>query len=418
MLLCFTFFYMSTSFPKEKIKILLLEGIHPAAVELLRKAGYTQIEAHKQALSEQQLIEKMQAGVHILGIRSKTQVTPTVLEQAPRLLAIGCFCIGTNQVALEPAKQSGVAVFNSPYSNTRSVAELVIAEMIMLLRRIPEKNRAAHEGLWFKAAKGCYEVRGKTLGIVGYGHIGSQVSVLAEALGLRVVYYDIVPKLPLGNATPVHSLYELLAMSDVVTLHVPADESTYQLINAETLALIKPGAILLNLSRGGVVDIDAVVTALQCQHLGGAGIDVFPYEPKGNSELFQSPLQNLPNTLLTPHVGGSTVEAQESIGRDVALKLVNFIDKGITIGSHTIPEISLPIKQGTHRILHIHHNVPGVLSAINRVISDLNINIEGQYLSTNSKVGYVVLDIAQSNSGIALDKLRGIEHTIRARMLY
>jgi D-3-phosphoglycerate dehydrogenase len=409
---------MLTSFPKEKIKILLLEGIHPAAVDLFQKAGYTQIESLKQALSEAQLIERLQDGVHLLGIRSKTQVSAQALNHAPRLLSLGCFCIGTNQVDLDHAKEKGVAVFNSPYSNTRSVAELVIAEMIMLMRRIPEKDRAAHDGLWFKAAKGCYEVRGKTLGIVGYGHIGSQVSVLAESLGLKVIYYDIVPKLPLGNATPVDSLELLLAMSDVVSLHVPADESTYHLLNAATMAQMKKGAILLNLSRGSVVNIDDLYQALKNKHIAGAGIDVFPREPKANNELFSTPLQRLPNVILTPHIGGSTMEAQESIGRDVALKLINFIDKGITVGSHSVPEISLPAKQGTHRLLHIHRNVPGVLSAINRVISDMNINIEGQYLSTNDKIGYVVLDITQSVAAAALDKLREVEHTIRARILY
>jgi D-3-phosphoglycerate dehydrogenase len=409
---------MLTSFPKEKIKILLLEGIHPSAVDLFQKAGYTQIESLKQALSEAQLIERLQDGVHLLGIRSKTQVSAQALNHAPRLLSLGCFCIGTNQVDLDHAKEKGVAVFNSPYSNTRSVAELVIAEMIMLMRRIPEKDRAAHDGLWFKAAKGCYEVRGKTLGIVGYGHIGSQVSVLAESLGLKVIYYDIIPKLPLGNATPVDSLELLLAMSDVVSLHVPADESTYHLLNAATMAQMKKGAILLNLSRGSVVNIDDLYQALKSKHIAGAGIDVFPREPKANNELFSTPLQRLPNVILTPHIGGSTMEAQESIGRDVALKLINFIDKGITVGSHSVPEISLPAKQGTHRLLHIHRNVPGVLSAINRVISDMNINIEGQYLSTNDKIGYVVLDITQSVAAEALDKLREVEHTIRARILY
>lgn len=409
---------MVTSFPKEKIKILLLEGIHPAAIDLLQKAGYEQIESLKQALSEAQLIERMRNGVHLLGIRSKTQVTAQVLNNAPRLLGLGCFCIGTNQVALDQAKEKGVAVFNSPYSNTRSVAELVIAEMIMLMRRVPEKDRAAHNGLWFKAAKGCYEVRGKTLGIVGYGHIGSQVSVLAESLGLKVIYYDIVPKLPLGNAVPVDSLETLLNRSDVVSLHVPADDSTYHLLNRDTLLQMKKGAILLNLSRGSVVDIEALYDALKSKHIAGAGVDVFPREPKANDELFHTPLQHLPNVILTPHVGGSTMEAQESIGRDVALKLINFIDRGITVGSHSIPEISLPAKQGTHRVLHIHRNVPGVLSALNRVISDMNINIEGQYLSTNDKIGYVVLDMAQSVSATALEKLKEIEHTIRARVLY
>lgn len=409
---------MNTSFPKDKIKILLLEGIHPAAVELFNKAGYTQVETLKQALSERQLIEKLNEGIHLLGIRSKTTVSAEALENAPKLMAMGCFCIGTNQVAMEASKEKGIAVFNSPYSNTRSVAELVIAEMIMLMRRVPEKSRAATEGLWFKEAKGCYEVRGKTLGIVGYGHIGSQVSVLAEAMGLKVCYYDIVPKLPLGNAVSMDSLEELLEISDIVTLHVPADDSTYNLLNERSIGLMKQGAILLNLSRGSVVDLQALAAALKSKRIAGAGIDVFPREPKSNSELFVTPIQTMSNIILTPHIGGSTMEAQENIGRDVASKLINYMDKGLTVGSHSIPEISPPPKQGTHRLLHIHRNVPGVLSAINKVISDLNINIEGQYLSTNDKIGYVVLDIGQSVSATALDNLKQVEHTIKARLLY
>lgn len=409
---------MNTSFPKDKIKILLLEGIHPTAVQLFNNAGYQQVETLKQALSEEQLIEKLNEGVHLLGIRSKTKVSAAVIQNAPKLMALGCFCIGTNQVAIEQATENGIAVFNSPYSNTRSVAELVVAEMIMLMRRVPEKNKAAVEGMWFKEAKGCYEVRGKTLGIVGYGHIGSQVSVLAEAMGLKVCYYDIVPKLPLGNAVSTDSLEDLLAISDIVTLHVPADDSTYNMMNRHTISLMKQGAILLNLSRGSVVDIEALTNALQSKHLSGAGIDVFPREPKSNSELFVTPLQHIPNVILTPHVGGSTMEAQENIGRDVATKLVNYMDKGLSVGSHSIPEISPPPKQGTHRLLHIHRNVPGVLSALNKVISDLNINIEGQYLSTNEKIGYVVLDIASSVSATALENLKQLEHTIKARLLY
>lgn len=409
---------MQTSFPKDKIKILLLEGIHPVAIDLFRRAGYSQIESLTQALSEDELSERLQDGVHLLGIRSKTQVSERVLEHASKLLAMGCFCIGTNQVALNAAKERGVVVFNSPYSNTRSVAELVIAEAIMLLRRIPEKNWAAHEGLWFKEAKGCYEVRGKTIGIVGYGHIGSQVSVMAEALGMRVIYHDIVPKLPLGNAQNVDSLPELLATADVVTLHVPSDESTLLMMNTESIGQMKRGAVLLNLSRGSVVDIEALYHALRSGHLSGAGIDVFPREPKSKNDFFVSALQHLPNVLLTPHVGGSTVEAQENIGRDVAGKLLQYIDRGISIGSHTVPEISLPPKHGTHRILHIHRNVPGVLFAINRVVSDMGINIEGQYLSTNDRIGYVVFDVAEDISNEALHHLKNVEHTIKARMLY
>ncbi|OWY21164.1 phosphoglycerate dehydrogenase [Sphingobacteriales bacterium UPWRP_1] len=409
---------LQTSFPKDKIKILLLENIDQSAVEIFEKAGYSNIESLSRALPEDELAEKIQ-DVRLLGIRSKTQITEKVITHAGKLLAIGCFCIGTNQVNLAKATQAGIAVFNSPYSNTRSVAELVIAEIIMLLRRIPEKDRGCHEGVWLKTTKGgSYEVRGKKLGIVGYGHIGSQVSVLAEAMGMKVMYYDIEPKLPMGNATAVESLEELLEKSDVVTLHVPATPLTKNMINEHTIARMKKNAILLNLSRGNVVDIAALRNALQNKHLSGAAIDVFPAEPISAGDYFVSPLQGLGNVILTPHIGGSTYEAQENIGVDVALKLSNYLDKGATVGSHTIPELNLAPVHGTHRILHIHQNVPGVLSAINSIISASNANIVGQYLKTNEQIGYVVLDIENINSDVILNQLRQVEHTIKTRILY
>lgn len=409
---------LQTSFPKDKIKILLLENIDRSAIEIFEKAGYSNIESLSRALPEEELVEIIQ-DVRLLGIRSKTQITEKVIAHAGKLLAIGCFCIGTNQVNLVKATEAGIAVFNSPYSNTRSVAELVIAEIIMLLRRIPEKDRGCHEGVWLKTTKGgSYEVRGKKLGIVGYGHIGSQVSVLAEAMGMKVIYYDIEPKLPMGNATAVETLEELLDKSDVVTLHVPATPLTKNMMNGQTIAQMKKNAILLNLSRGNVVDIDALRHALQSKHLSGAAIDVFPAEPISAGDYFASPLQGLGNVILTPHIGGSTYEAQENIGIDVALKLSNYLDKGATVGSHTIPELNLAPVHGTHRILHIHQNVPGVLSAINAIISASNANIVGQYLKTNEQIGYVVLDIENINSEVILNQLRQVEHTIKTRILY
>ncbi|OWY24556.1 phosphoglycerate dehydrogenase [Sphingobacteriales bacterium UPWRP_1] len=409
---------LQTSFPKDKIKILLLENIDRSAIEIFEKAGYSNIESLSRALPEEELVEIIQ-DVRLLGIRSKTQITEKVIAHAGKLLAIGCFCIGTNQVNLVKATEAGIAVFNSPYSNTRSVAELVIAEIIMLLRRIPEKDRGCHEGVWLKTTKGgSYEVRGKKLGIVGYGHIGSQVSVLAEAMGMKVIYYDIEPKLPMGNATAVETLEELLDKSDVVTLHVPATPLTKNMMNGQTIAQMKKNAILLNLSRGNVVDIDALRHALKSKHLSGAAIDVFPAEPISAGDYFASPLQGLGNVILTPHIGGSTYEAQENIGIDVALKLSNYLDKGATVGSHTIPELNLAPVHGTHRILHIHQNVPGVLSAINAIISASNANIVGQYLKTNEQIGYVVLDIENINSEVILNQLRQVEHTIKTRILY
>jgi len=408
---------MKTSFPKEKIKVLLLEGVHDNAVNFFKDAGYTQIEYHTKALAIEDLKQTI-ADAHIVGIRSKTQLTKEVLDEAKKLMAIACFCIGTNQVDLEEASKHGIAVFNSPYSNTRSVAELVLAESVMLMRRITERSHAAHQGVWMKDAQNSYELRGKTLGIIGYGHIGSQVSILAEAFGMRVLYHDIVPKLPLGNAKSSPSLDELIKTSDIITMHVPADASTKNLVDAEFIGKMKKGSYFLNLSRGSVVDIDALAEARKSGHLSGLAVDVYPVEPKSKDEKFISPLQGLDNTIITPHIGGSTQEAQENIGVDAASKLVNYLDKGSTVGSHTVPELSLPIQKGTHRILHIHKNVPGVLTQINSVLSDAGVNILGQFLKTNENVGYVVLDVDSSASETALEKVKQIEETIRARVLY
>lgn len=406
-----------TSYPKDKIGILLLEGVHQTAVDEFAKRGYTNVRYEKKAFSEDELLECIE-DYHLIGIRSKTNISRKVIEKANKLLAIGAFCIGTNQIDLKAATESGVAVFNSPYSNTRSVAELIIAESIMLLRRIPARDKAAHEGLWLKDAAGSYELRGKVMGIVGYGHIGSQVSVLAEAMGLKVQYFDIEPKLPLGNAHPVDSLDELLRTSDIVTLHVPETPDTKNMVKAREFALMKQGAIFLNLSRGTVVDIDALKEALESGHLAGASVDVFPKEPKFKDERFVSPLQNLENVILTPHIGGSTQEAQENIGLDAATKLCNYLDNGASTGSHTVPGISLPVQRDTHRILHIHKNVPGVLSDINTRLSKLNVNIVGQYLKTNELIGYVVLDVESGATLEAIEDLKSAPHTIKARVLF
>jgi len=409
---------MKTSFPKEKLKILLLENIHPIAKKKLEEAGYSDVEILKTALPESELIAALQT-TKIVGIRSKTKITQNVIAQCKHnLLAVGCFCIGTNQVQLKEAAKAGVAVFNSPYSNTRSVAELVLAECVMLLRRIPEKNAAAHKGDWLKTTEGSYELRGKTLGIVGYGHIGSQVSVLAEAFGMKVLYYDVVPKLPLGNAVNAESLEKLLSQSDIVTLHVPEENSTKNMVDAKFISHMKKNAIFLNLSRGTVVDIDALAKALTNKHLAGAAVDVYPLEPKGKGEKFSSTLQGLSNVILTPHIGGSTNEAQYNIGIDVATKIINYLDKGNTVGSHSIPALNLPMQDGTHRILHIHNNIPGVMSAINNAISSTNTNILGQYLKTNESIGYAVIDIAQIDSSKTLEQMKKIEGTIRTRILF
>lgn len=405
------------SFPKEKINILLLENINPTAVEQFNEAGYENVTLLKKALQDEELIEALK-DVHILGIRSKTQVTKEVLEKAPKLLSVGCFCIGTNQVDLETAAELGITVFNSPYSNTRSVAELVLAEAIMLIRRIPERNQAAHMGKWMKDNNRSYELRGKTMGIVGYGHIGSQVSVLAEALGLNVLYYDVEPKLPLGNANAVKDIETLFAESDIVTLHVPQTEETKDMVTADLLKKIKKDAVFINLSRGNVVDLDALKELLESGHIKGAAVDVFPEEPRSNYDPFSSPLQKLSNVILTPHIGGSTIEAQINIGNDVSMKLVNLLDNGSTVGSHSIPELNLPIQKDTTRLLHIHKNRTGILSAINKILSKYNVNITGQYLKTNETIGYVVIDFQGTQSSELLEELRKVEHTIRARFLY
>lgn len=406
-----------TSYPKEKIRILFLENISETAVRNFREHGYSKVEKIHKALSEEELIKEIR-DVHILGIRSKTLVTSRVLEAAKRLQAIGCFCIGVNQVDLRSATRHGVAVFNAPYSNTRSVAELVIGASIMLIRRIPDKNKAAHEGIWMKDSKGSFELRGKTLGIIGYGNIGSQVSVLAESLGMKVIFYDVETKLPLGNAEDKKTLKDLVSSADIVTLHVPETSQTKNIINKSILKFFRKGAILINYARGEVVDLEALRKSLLDGHLGGAAIDVYPQEPEKNGDHFQTPLQDVPNVLLTPHVGGSTEEAQQNIGEDVSIKLFNFLEKGISFGSHTVPALALPPQEGSHRILHIHNNVPGVLSEINTTLSRNNINIVSQYLKTNDEIGYVVLDVDRQISSRALQLLKEVKQTIKVRMLY
>ncbi|MGQ7244711.1 phosphoglycerate dehydrogenase [Salinicola sp. V024] len=406
-----------TSLDKSKIKILLLEGIHQSAVDTLLNAGYTNFETLSTSLTEEDLIEKIR-DVHFIGIRSRTQLTERVFAAAEKLTAVGCFCIGTNQVDLDAALKRAIPVFNAPYSNTRSVAELVLAETIMLLRGIPEKNARAHQGGWLKSAKNSHETRGKTLGIVGYGSIGAQLSVLAESLGLDVLYYDVVTKLAMGNARQVGSLEELLARADVVSLHVPDLPSTRWMIGAEQIALMKQSGILINASRGSVVDIDALADSLKSGKLLGAAIDVFPVEPKGAEEEFTSPLRGLENVILTPHIGGSTLEAQQNIGIEVAEKLVTYSDNGTTITSVNFPEVALPSHPDKHRLLHIHENVPGVLFEINRVLSEDGINIAGQFLQTNDKVGYVVIDVDKAYGKQALEALKQVEHTLRLRVLY
>jgi D-3-phosphoglycerate dehydrogenase len=407
----------TTSYPKEKINILFLENISDAAVKHFKDSGYASVRKLNGALSEAQLINEVK-DIHLLGIRSKTQITPRVLDAAKKLQAIGCFCIGVNQVDLRSATNHGVAVFNAPYSNTRSVAELVIGLAILLIRRIPDKNKAAHNGIWLKEAKGSYELRGKTLGIIGYGNIGTQVSILAEALGMKVIFYDTLTKLPLGNAEAKKTLKEVLSQADIVTLHVPETAQTKNLINKTVLRQFKKGSILINYARGEVVDLDGLAKAIQEGQLSGAAIDVFPLEPEKNGDRFESPLQNLPNVILTPHIGGSTEEAQENIGEDVSNKLFQYLETGVTLGSHTVPPISLSHQEGTHRILHIHKNVPGVLTEINSTLSAHNINILGQYLKTNDEIGYVVLDIDKRLSNQALQLLKEVKQTIKTRMLY
>lgn len=409
--------YKPTSYPKSKINILFLENISETAVKQFKDSGYVNVRKLNGALSEEDLIKEIK-NVHLLGIRSKTQITKKILSHANKLQAIGCFCIGVNQVDIASATKKGIAVFNAPYSNTRSVAELVIGAAIMLIRRIPDKNKFAHEGIWYKEAKGSFELRGKTLGIIGYGNIGTQVSILAEAMGMKVKFYDIITKLPLGNAEAADSLKSIVSQSDIISLHVPETASTKNLINKNILKQFKKGSILINYARGEVVDIEALSQALESGHLSGAGIDVLPWEPEKNGDSFNSPLQGLSNVLLTPHIGGSTEEAQQNIGVDVSQKLFQYLEMGISTGSHSIPELSLPPQEGTHRILHIHNNVPGVLSSINNSLSSKNINIVAQYLKTNEEIGYVVLDVDKKISGNAFQLLKDVKETIKVRMLY
>ena len=408
-----------TSYPKQDIRVLLLEGVSRTAVDTFRAAGYTQIEFHEKSLPEDELKRRI-AEAHIVGIRSRTHLTDDVLAQARRLIAVGCFCIGTNQVDLDAAELAGIPVFNAPYSNTRSVAELVIAQAIMLMRGIPQKNAECHRGGWSKSAAGSHEVRGKTLGIIGYGHIGTQVGVLAEALGMHVLFHDIETKLSLGNARPAIGLDDLLAQSDVVTLHVPETPATQGMFGAAQIAGMKRGAHLINASRGTVVDIDALADALKSGQVGGAAVDVFPVEPKGNAESFESPLRGLDNVILTPHVGGSTLEAQDNIGIEVAAKLVRYSDNGSTLSSVNFPEVTLPGHDGSRRILHIHRNVPGVLSQINDIFRDRGINIDGQFLRTDPKVGYVVIDVTadEEQTTSLREAMAAIDGTLRVRVLY
>jgi D-3-phosphoglycerate dehydrogenase len=412
---------MSTvSLDKQKIKILLLEGIHASAVEAFRSDGYQNIEYHPKSLSEQELIKAAQDAFFI-GIRSATHLTPRFFECAIRLVGIGAFCIGTNQIDLDAAQDRGVPVFNAPFSNTRSVAEMVLAEAVLLLRGVPWRSRAASRGVWVKTAAQSHETRGRRLGIVGYGHIGSQLSVLAEALGMQVIFYDIEPKLALGNARPMPSLDALLEAADVVSLHVPETPQTQRMIGAEQIARMHKGAHLINASRGSVVDIDALAEALRSKHLAGAAIDVFPSEPKGAGEEFVSPLREFDNVILTPHIGGSTEEAQESIGTEVAEKLIKYSNNGSTLTAVNFPEVSLPEHAGKQRLLHIHRNRPGVLSAINAVFSEQGINVAAEYLQTNMKIGYVVIDVELEDRAETTElrrRLERVDGTIRTRVLY
>jgi D-3-phosphoglycerate dehydrogenase len=405
------------SLAKHKLQFLLLEGIHATAVDVLAADGYTQIDSRERALGESDLAKAI-ADAHFVGIRSRTRLTEAVLDCAPKLTAIGCFCIGTNQVDLEAAARRGIPVFNAPFSNTRSVAELVLAEIIMLMRGIPAKNAAQHRGGWIKSAAHSYEVRGKTLGIVGYGHIGTQVGVLAEQLGMRIVFFDIENKLPLGNAVQLKQINEVLAEADVVTLHVPETPATRNMIDAGALSRMRSGSFLINASRGTVVDIRSLAEALESKHLHGAAIDVFPSEPQGNDDPFVSPLTPFENVILTPHIGGSTAEAQANIGREVASKLIRYSNNGSTVSAVNFPEVSLPEHAGKCRLLHIHRNVPGILARINEGFSRAGINISAQYLRTNPQVGYVVTDIDAEASRVAFDELSAIDGTIRCRILY
>lgn len=407
----------NTSLEKSKIRILLLEGVHQSAIDTLNAAGYTNIEYLPHSLGESELVEKI-ADAHFVGIRSRTQLTEKVFAAAKKLVAVGCFCIGTNQVDLQAATRRGIAVFNAPFSNTRSVAELVLAQAILLLRGVPEKSAKAHRGEWQKSAKNSFEIRGKKLGIIGYGNIGTQFSVLAESLGMDVYFYDVVSKLSIGNATQVGTLQELLNIADVVSLHVPETPATKYMFKAEQFAQMKPGSILMNASRGTVVDIDALADALGSGKLLGAAVDVFPVEPKSNDEEFVSPLREFDNCILTPHVGGSTMEAQENIGREVAEKLAMYSDNGTSVSSVNFPEVALPSHPNQHRLLHIHENIPGVMSEMNQVFSENGINVCGQYLQTKEDIGYVVVDVDKSYGELALEKLSQVKGTIRCRVLF
>ena len=405
------------SLNKDNIRVLLLEGINDSAVALFHDAGYSNLERLRKALDGAALIAALE-GVHILGIRSRTQLTEPVFAAASRLMAVGCFSVGTNQVELEAARIRGIPVFNAPFSNTRSVAELVIGEIVMLLRRIPSRSEAAHAGRWDKSAEGSFEVRGKTLGIVGYGSIGTQLSTLAEAMGMRVIYYDVADKLRHGNTEPVASLGDLLAQADVVSLHVPETPATLNMMGAAQIAAMKPGAYLINNSRGTVVDLAALAAFLRSGHLAGAAVDVFPVEPAGAAERFHTPLQGLANVILTPHIGGSTGEAQERIGAEVAHKLIDYSESGTTMGAVNFPQVQLPHRPGAARYIHVHHNVPGMLGRINAVFSSRRLNIAGQYLQTDGELGYVVVEIETPDGGEAcLGELRALDGTIRARLI-
>jgi D-3-phosphoglycerate dehydrogenase len=405
-----------TSFPKTEIKILLLENVHPVAAEALRAEGF-QVETARAAMPEAELAQRVR-DVHVLGIRSKTQVTPAVLDEARRMLAVGAFCIGTNQIALGHANRRGVPAFNAPFSNTRSVAELMIAEIVMLSRHLGDRSREVHDGRWRKVASGSHEVRGRTIGIVGYGHIGSQVGVLAEAFGMRVVFFDIASKLPMGNNRAMTRLGDVLEAADFVTLHVPETALTRDMIGAEELARMKPGACLLNASRGSVVEIDALADAIRRGHIGGAAIDVYPEEPEGNSDGFASPLRGLPNVILTPHIGGSTEEAQEAIGREVSAALIKYVNTGATTGAVNFPHIELPLDEGAHRILNVHRNVPGVLRDINRIVSDHEANIRAQVLSTDPDIGYLLMDLDQDVSQDVKRAIASLPTSIKTRILF
>ncbi|WP_294088469.1 phosphoglycerate dehydrogenase [uncultured Actinobacillus sp.] len=405
------------SLDKSKIKFLLLEGVHQNALDVLQAAGYTNIEYHKKALDGEELIEAIK-DAHFIGLRSRTHLTKEVLAHANKLIAIGCFCIGTNQVDLQEAKRRGIPVFNAPFSNTRSVAELVLAEIILLMRQVPKANAEVHRGVWNKSAAGSNEVRGKKLGIIGYGHIGSQLSVIAEAVGMQVYFYDIENKLPLGNAQQIATLDELLSTCDAISLHVPENASTKNLMNAARIAQLKEDAVLINAARGTVVDIDALAARLEAGSLRGAAIDVFPEEPASINDPFESPLRQFDNVILTPHIGGSTSEAQANIGTEVANKFVKYSDNGSTLSAVNFPEVSLPTHDNTKRLLHIHANKPGILNKINQVFVDANVNIAGQYLQTDPEIGYVVIDVQSEDTADFLVRLKEIDGTIKARVLY